>query len=107
MLINQTIKRDGNKVFLRNTVDVSAEIEAAKALTEQGGGRFGDKNSECIMMGYIPPVMWNLDPWLIDAKKAKHEGDRKRYQDRIQKFFQLNPAFAVVTPKKYVQGCGL
>ncbi len=107
MLINQTIKRDGNKVILRNTVDVSAEIQAAKALTEQGGGRFGDKNSESVMMGYIPPVMWKLDPWLIDAQRAKHEGDRKRYQDRIKKFFELNPAFAVVTPKKYVQGCGL
>ena len=107
MLVNQTINTDGEKVVLRNTVDVSAEIRAAQALTEQGGGRFGDKNSECVMMGYIPPVMWKLDPWLIDAQRAKFEGDKKRYHDRIQKFFQMNPAFAVVTPKKYVQGCGL
>lgn len=107
MLIDQKLKIDGDKVTLRNTVDVSAEIRAAQAMTERGGGRFGDKNSECVMMGYIPPVMWQLDPWLIDAQRAKYEGDKKRYHDRIKKFFQLNPAFAVVTPKKYVQGCSL
>ena len=84
MLIDQKLKIDGDKVTLRNTVDVSAEIRAAQAMTERGGGRFGDKNSECVMMGYIPPVM-----------------------SCIKKFFQLNPAFAVVTPKKYVQGCSL
>lgn len=107
MLVNQTFAQDGEKYVLRNTFDVSREIEAAKDLTAQGGGRFGDKNSECVMMGYIPTVMWQVDPWLIDAKKAKHEGDKKRYQERVQKFFELNPAFAVVTPKKYVQGYAL
>lgn len=107
MLVNQELRQDGEKYVLTNTVDVSREINAAKALSEQGGGRFGDKHSECVMLGYIPPVMWQLDPWLIAANRAKFEGDRKSYMDYVQKFFEMNPAFAVVTPKKYVQGCSV
>lgn len=107
MLVNQKLTRDGDKYILTNTVDVSAEIEAARRMNEQGGGRFGDKHSECVMLGHIPPAMWQCDPWLIAAKSAMKEGDVKSYQDYVKKFFQINSCFAVHTEAKYVQGANL
>jgi len=76
---------------LRNTIDFSAAIDAARETNEVNpGGYFGDKNSQCRVMGYIPEEMWNYDPWLIQARKARNGGDKGQYAYYLNKFFEIH-----------------
>lgn len=101
MLVNQEIKildRKTGKIGLRNTIDCSAAIEAAKEASENGGR----STSDTVMpLGFIPNEMWNFNPWLIEANKARNEGDMVNYHKNIMKFFQLFPQFAVLHQPKY------
>lgn len=93
------------KISLRNTIDCSMAIDSARAANESGnGGRFGDRNSEKQLMGYIPDEMWLFDPWLILANRAKNEGNKLEYQKYLQKFFDVHPMFKVHRNTKYWRG---
>lgn len=81
---------------LRNTIDFSEALEAARETNELNpGGYFGDKNSQCRVMGYIPEEMWNYDPWLIEARKARNAGDKGKYTHYLNKFFDVHQALKV------------
>lgn len=81
---------------LRNTFDFSAAVDAARETNELNpGGIFGDKNSQARVMGYIPEEMWNYDPWLVQAKRARNRGDKGEYTLMLNKFFELHPVFKV------------
>ena len=83
-------------ITLRNTFDFSAEVEAAKQTNSiNPGGYFGDKNSRGRVMGYIPEEMWGYDPWLLQAKKARNEGDKGKFTYYMQKFFEVHTVFKV------------
>lgn len=81
---------------LRNTIDFSEALEAARETNELNpGGYFGDKNSQCRVMGYIPEEMWNYDIFLLQAKRARNQGDKGQYTYYLQKFFEVNSVFKV------------
>lgn len=96
MITKQKIYQDGDKICLRNTVDVSSAVDAARRVNEiDNGGWAGDKNERIQLMGFIPPEFWGFDPWLICAKRAELEGNQAKYQYYIQKFFSVWKQFAV------------
>ena len=101
MIIKQEIKlldKKTGKIGLRNTIDCSAAIEMAREANERGGR---GTNEAVMPMGFIPSEMWNYNPWLMTANKARWEGDMATYQLNLMKFFKLFPQFAVFHPKKY------
>lgn len=101
MLVKQEIRildRKTGKVGLRNTIDCSAAIEMAKEASDNGGRGTSDK---VMPLGFIPNEMWNFNPWLMEANRARNEGDMVTYQRNIMKFFQLFPQFAVLHTPKY------
>jgi hypothetical protein len=99
--------QDDGTVLLRNTVDCSQEIEAARIANEiTDGGRFGSKNDGCQLMGFIPPAAWNYDPWLKVAKRAQQQGDMREYVKNLQTFFRLFPAFRVNHKRTVWRGTG-
>lgn len=104
-ILNQQmfIDRDDPKktVRLRTTYDVGTAINFAQDLSANGGGRVGSGSGEMRVMGYIPPEMFNYDPWLIQANKARRAGDMGEYTKYMKKFFEVHPSFAAITPKKY------
>ena len=71
MITKQEVDIDGDKIRLRNTFDIAAAKEAAHEATQEGDSR--KATYKC--MGYIPPEMWQYDPWLIQARKAQIAGD--------------------------------
>lgn len=109
MIIKQELFCDKNDakgaVTLRNTIDCQDALDLAREATQSGGGRAADGSMVC--MGHIPPEYWSFDPWLIAARRAQRVGDRGKYFDLVRKFFELNPAFKIVTPPKYYQGVAL
>lgn len=88
-------------IHLRTTYDVGTAMDLAKDVSNAGGGRMGSGSNEMRLMGYIPPEMWNYDPWLVTAKRARNTGDMGEYVKNVKKFFELHPRFQVITPKKY------
>jgi hypothetical protein len=88
-------------MHLRSTYDVGTAMNLARDLSDAGGGRSSDSEGRMRVMGYIPPEMWNFDPWLITAKRARNHGDMGEYVKNVKKFFEVHPRFAVITPKKY------
>lgn len=92
---------DRRKTRLVTTYDIGTAMNLAKDLSETGGGRSGSGSGEMRVMGYIPPEMWNYSPWLIEAKRARNDGDMGEYTRLVKKFFEIHPSFAVITPKKY------
>ncbi len=107
-ILKQELIRENDKkgtVRLRNTIDCSAAIEMARITnTCNEGGNFGSKNDGCRVMGYIPPEMWQFDPWLIMARRAEREGDRGQYQKHLTKFFDVHKDFKVNRKRKYWRG---
>lgn len=96
---------DGLKIMVRNTVDLAPAIESAEHINSQGkGGRFGDKNHEMKLMGFIPDEMWLFDPWLIMAKRSQQQGDKAKYKYYLEKFFSVYTAFRVHKDTKYWNG---
>lgn len=81
------------KIILRNTVDCSAASELAAERSKGDQGRIS-KDMYCI--GHIPPEMWNFNPWLIAAKRAKWEGDMGKYHKNLMKFFDLFSSFKIL-----------
>ena len=72
MITKQKIYQNGDEICLRNTVDVSSAVDAARRVNEiDNGGWAGDKNERIQLMGFIPPEFWGFDPWLICAKRAE------------------------------------
>lgn len=107
MITKQRLYKDGDKVVLRNTVEVSKEIEAAQRANEaDNGGWFGDKNERMQLMGYIPPEFWTFDPWLLTAKRAQREGDMRLYMKCMKKFFEIHTAFKVNHKRTMWRGTG-
>ncbi len=107
MITNQRLYKDGDKIVLRNTVNVSNEIDAARKANEaDNGGWFGDKNERMQLMGYIPPEFWMFDPWLITAKRAQKEGDMRTYMKCMKKFFEVHSAFKVNHKRTVWRGTG-
>jgi hypothetical protein len=92
---------DRRQIRLKTTYDIGTAMSLAKDLSEAGGGRSGSGSGEMRVMGYIPPEMWNYDPWLMMAKEARNDGDMGEYTRLVKKFFEIHPSFAVITPKKY------
>lgn len=109
MIIKQELFCDRNDakgaVTLQNTIDCQDALDLAREAGKNGGGRTKDGSMACL--GHIPPEYWSFDPWLISARRAQREGDRGKYYEHIKKFFELNPAFRIVTPSKYYQGVAL
>lgn len=96
MITQQKLYQDGDKICLRNTINVKPYIDAARQVNEiDNGGWFGDKNERMQLMGYIPPELWTVDPWLISARNAQREGDMLHYQHYIKKFFDVWAQFKV------------
>ncbi len=90
MITNQRLFKEGNTIILRNTVDISAYVDAAKQANElDNGGWFGPKHDRMQLLGYIPPELWNIDPWLIEAKRAQVEGDMRMYMKHMKTFFRV------------------
>lgn len=106
MITNQRLFKQGDKVILRNTCDVSAYVDAARQANERDdGGWFGDKNERMQLMGYIPPEFWTFDPWLITARRAQQEGDMRTYMKNMKKFFAVHTAFKVNHKRTMWRGC--
>lgn len=96
------IENDERKTMhLLTTYDIGMAKDLARELNENGGGRVGSGSGEMRVMGYIPPEMWNYDPWLLLAKRARNAGDMGEYTKMVQKFFEVHREFKVITPKKY------
>lgn len=107
MITKQRLYKDGDKICLRNTVDCSAYVDAAKRVNEcDSGGWFGDKNERMQLMGYIPPELWGYNPWLIMARREQREGNIRKYTEYVQKFFSLYQAFKVNHKRTTWHGCG-
>lgn len=106
MITKQRLYHDGDNIVLRNTVDCSAEINAARQVNEiDNGGWFGPKHERMQLMGFIPPEFWNFDPWLIVAKRAQREGDMATYMKNMKKFFEVHKAFKVNHKRTVWNGC--
>lgn len=99
MLLNQELIEEDGKTVLRNTIDVSQAIAKAREVTDTQA-----RGKNIVPLGYIPPECWNFDPWLMEAKKAAHAGDKHEYQKHVLKFFKLHPEFAVLRSAKYWSG---
>ena len=68
MITKQRLYHDGDNIVLRNTVDCSAEINAARQVNEiDNGGWFCPKHYRMQLMGFIPPEFWDLDSLLFVA----------------------------------------
>lgn len=107
MLINQqlTIDRATRTVHLRNTVDFSHTLEAARQNRELNDtGRFGNKNHECQLLGFVPDDLWHVDPWLRTAQQALMSGDLAEYQKHMMTFFRIHPQFCGNRKTKYWNG---
>ena len=108
MLVKQEIIHDHDTkgtMHVINKFDHSVAAEVARMVETEGGGR-GKTRQGCNyrVLGYIPPEMWNYDPWLITAKRALAAGDRGEYTKQIQKFFEVHGSFKVHMPQKYWNG---
>ena len=107
MITKQRLFKDGDNIVLRNTVDCSAAIDAARRANEStDGGWFGDKNERMQLMGYIPPEFWTFDPWLIAARRAQQEGDMRTYMKDMKAFFRTHMAFKVNHKRTMWRGTG-
>ena len=98
-----SIDKDGDKVTLKNTFDIGTAKRLANEVTANGG----ERNDSFYCMGYIPPEMWQYDPWLIQARKAQIAGDRQEYADLLRRFFDVHPALSVKNRQKYYSGVSL
>ena len=103
MLVDQKVYIDGEKkIHVVNIFDHSVAAEVARMTEREGGGRaVGKDGFEVRVMGYIPPEMWNYDPWLVTAKRALAAGDNGEYTKYVQKFFEVHREYAPLIPKKY------
>lgn len=106
MLVDQKVVFDHDAkgtIRVINKFDHSVAAEVARLTESEGGGRgkLGKDGVEFRVMGYIPPEMWNYDPWLMTAKKALQAGDNGEYTKYVQKFFEVHPQFAPLIPKKF------
>ena len=101
MIIKQSLTQDdeGN-LRLKNTFDVSQAMLESRLATDNGG-RVKLAKSEVFTLGSIPVEMWQYDPWLMEANKARNYGDMAEYQRLIMKFFEVHPQFRTITGKKY------
>ena len=107
LILNQKliIENDERRTArLLTTYDTSLAQELVREANESGGGRVGSGSGEMRLMGYIPPEMWNYDPWLLLAKRARNAGDIGEYTKYVRKFFDVHREFQVITPKKYWNG---
>jgi hypothetical protein len=100
MILEQKIDiTDKKNIRLRNRIDCSAAIKMAGEASEKGGRC---PTSDTVMpLGFIPPEMWQFNPWLMEADKARCNGDMKTYNENVLKFFKLFPQFAVLHTQKY------
>lgn len=108
MLVDQEIVHDHDAkrtVHVYNKFDHSVAAEVARLTEAEGGGR-GKTSEGCSyqLLGYIPPEMWNYDPWLVTARRALASGDRGEYTRMIQKFFEVHGSFKVHMRRKYWNG---
>lgn len=102
MLVDQKMFMDDkNNVHLINKFDHSVAAEIARMTESEGGGRGKIGHVEYHVMGYVPPEMYNYDPWLIEATKAQRAGDTGEYTRLMKKFFEVHREFAPLIPKKY------
>lgn len=99
MILKQKFSQEDDKLILSNTIDCQDAIDLAHDANQSG---IRGKNIVC--MGYIPPEYWMFDPWLIEARKAQFAGNKHEYSKMLRKFFEIHPAFAVHTQRKYHQG---
>lgn len=99
MLLKQEWGEKDGKTILKNTIDTSQAINLAKEVSDTQA-----RGENMVPLGYIPPEYWSFDPWLLEAKKAQHDGDTHEYQKYILKFFRLHPEFAVLRSAKYWSG---
>lgn len=99
MILAQDLRQEGDKTILRNTIDVTPAIEKAMEYTETQA-----RGKNLVPLGFIPPEMWNFDPWLMEAKRAQGAGDMHEYQKYVLKFFRLHPKYAVWRGRKYWSG---
>lgn len=106
MIVRQEIETDAfGNIRLRNHCDASNALNLARTSRESNeSGWFGDKNSECRLLGYIPEEMFLYNPWLMEAKKAEREGDAGKKEYYISKFFELFPAFCGNKKTRYWKG---
>ena len=109
MLLKQELSSDAKGNFrLRNTCSVLPTLEEVRRTNELNpGGRFGDKNSEFVVQGYIPPEFWNWNIYLIASREASMKGDPASAQEYLIKFFENYPQFRVQYKKKYWAGSKL
>lgn len=98
-----SIDSDGDKVTLKNTFDIGTAKRLANEVTASGG----ERNDSFYCMGYIPPEMWQYDPWLIAASKAQYLGDTQEHAYMLKKFFEVHPALSVKNRQKYYSGVSL
>lgn len=107
MLVDQKVTiqhgEKGREVHVVNKFDHSVAAEVARMTEQEGGGRgsLGASKVEYRVMGFIPPEMWNYDPWLITAKRALMAGDNGEYTKYVQKFFEVHKEYAPLIPQKY------
>ena len=88
MITKQRLYHDGDNIVLRNTVDCSAEINAARQVNEiDNGGWVGPKHYRLQLMGFIPPGVWDFDPLFIVAKRGPREGGIADNMKNMKKFF--------------------
>lgn len=83
--------------------DTGEAMRIAKEITNNGGGG-GDpsKSGSIRLIGTIPPELFQCDPWLIQANKARAHGDKEEYSYWIMKFFEVHPEYKVFTPSKFL-----
>ena len=101
MILEQKLHEEDGKTILTNRIDCTEAIDMAKQVSDEGG-----RGKNIIPLGFIPPEMWQCDPWLIEAKKAQQGGDKAAFIRLVKKFFELHPAFAVKSDhgQKYWKG---
>ena len=86
------IDRNTGKITLTNRMDLRPAMKIAKEMRENDG-RTANKSMQCIAC--IPHWLWNENPWLVEARRARLAGNEAEYNKNFRKFLRLFPQFQV------------
>ena len=87
------IDRNTGKITLKNRMDLRPAMKIAKEMRDMNDGRTANKSMQCIAC--IPHWLWNENPWLVEARRARLAGNEAEYNKNFRKFLRLFPQFQV------------